>query len=84
MDFPNYALQCETELVKGYISELPASKKEIENNISVFSNMRALEIMSWPVSDWTNDYRLANQDKARKVIEASLNYLEWRKRKKQR
>ncbi|MGM0601154.1 MAG: phosphotransferase enzyme family protein [Candidatus Rifleibacteriota bacterium] len=84
MDFPNYALQCETELVKGYISELPASKKEIENNISVFSNMRALEIMSWPVSDWTNDYRLTNQDKARKVIEASLNYLEWRKRKKQR
>lgn len=79
MDFPKYALQCETELVKGYVFELPESKKAIANNMSVFTNMRALEIMTWPVSDWTNDYRQANEDKARKNIESCLNYLAWRK-----
>jgi hypothetical protein len=38
--------------------------------------MRVLEVMTWPVSSWTEEYRSENADEARANIKDCIAYLE--------
>ena len=76
MDYPKFAKHCRKNLLNGYLSVIPEAEQKIRNDINFFTKMRALEIMTWPVSSWTEEYRLENADEARRNIENCIAYLE--------
>lgn len=76
MDYPKFAKHCRKNLINGYLSVIPEARQVIESDIDVFTKMRVLEVMTWPVSSWTEEYRLKNTDEARANIEDSIAYLE--------
>ena len=76
MDYPKFAKHCRKNLLNGYLSVIPNAEQKIRNDIDFFTKMRALEVMTWPVSSWTEEYRLENADEARTNIEICISYLE--------
>lgn len=75
VDAPERASECRRALVQGYCSVLPEAALILENDLPVFEAMRSLEVMTWPVSDWTPERRAADEDDARENIEASIVHL---------
>jgi Ser/Thr protein kinase RdoA (MazF antagonist) len=76
MDYPNFAKKCRENLVQGYLSVNPNADRVIKNDLEIFTKMRVLEVMTWPVSSWTEEYRLKNSDEAKKNINDCVTYLE--------
>ncbi|GAB4400428.1 MAG: hypothetical protein OHK0053_22020 [Microscillaceae bacterium] len=76
MDYPKFVKHCRKNLLKGYLSVFPEVEQEIRNDIDIFTKIRVLEVMTWPVSSWTEEYRKENADEARKNLEDCIAYLE--------
>jgi Ser/Thr protein kinase RdoA (MazF antagonist) len=76
MDYPKFARQCRENLISGYLSVIPKANRIIENDVEIFTKMRVLEVMTWPVSSWTEEYRLINSDRAKRNIKSCVTYLE--------
>jgi Ser/Thr protein kinase RdoA (MazF antagonist) len=64
---PRRARACRRQLVDGYLSVMPDAAEVIQDDLPIFEAMRCLEIITWPVSDWTPER--SSNDKA----EAKLN-----------
>ena len=67
LDAPRRARACRRQLVDGYLSVMPDAAEVIQDDLPIFEAMRCLEIITWPVSDWTPEN--SSNDKA----EAKLN-----------
>jgi hypothetical protein len=63
-------------LVDGYRSVLPEAAGVLQTDLAVFEAIRSLEVMTWPVSDWTPERYAEDEDEARENIEASIAHLE--------
>ncbi|MFM7379025.1 MAG: phosphotransferase enzyme family protein, partial [Erythrobacter sp.] len=54
-DAPERGDACRANLVDGYLSILPEASEPLRNELAVFEAMRSLEVMTWPVSDWSEE-----------------------------
>lgn len=75
VDASDRAPQLRRALVEGYLSVLPEAAGVLQEALVVFEAMRSLEVMTWPVSDWTPERYAEEEDEARDNIEASIAQL---------
>lgn len=76
VDAPGRAAECRQNLLEGYVSVLPEAASVLTRDLPVFEGMRALEVMTWPVSDWAPERLEEGEDEARGNIEASVAHLD--------
>lgn len=75
VDKPDVVEQRRSDLIRGYLSILPETEPIISANLDIFTAMRCLEIMTWPVSDWTPESAQENEEEARENISVCVEYL---------
>ncbi|MEM1309356.1 MAG: phosphotransferase [Cyanobacteria bacterium P01_H01_bin.153] len=73
LDEPDVAERRRSDLIRGYLSILPETEPIISTDLDVFTAMRCLEIMTWPVSDWSPGH--TREDEASKNISTCVKYL---------
>jgi hypothetical protein len=54
----------------------PEAERIVDKTLPVFEAMRSLEVITWPVSDWSPERLARDQDEARDNIEVSVCHLE--------
>jgi Ser/Thr protein kinase RdoA (MazF antagonist) len=75
LDEPDVAERRCGDLIRGYFSILPETEPIISANLDVFTAMRCLEVMTWPVSDWSPERAQEDEDEARENISVCVEYL---------
>lgn len=76
IDAPERGDACRSNLIAGYTSVLPQAENAVHEHLHVFEAMRSLEVMTWPVSDWSPERLNEDEDEAIENIELSSRYLE--------
>lgn len=76
VDAPERAEACRQNLVKGYCSVAPEAASIINETLPVFEAIRCLEVITWPVSDWSPERLSENEVNATENIEVSVRHLE--------
>lgn len=76
IDSPERGEACRANLIDGYLSILPQAAEPLRSELPVFEAMRSLEVMTWPVSDWSSARAEEDQEDAIENIELSCEHLE--------
>jgi Ser/Thr protein kinase RdoA (MazF antagonist) len=76
IDCPERGEACRANLIDGYLSILPQAAEPLRRELAMFEAMRSLEVMTWPVSDWSSERSEEDEDEAIENIELSCEHLE--------
>jgi Ser/Thr protein kinase RdoA (MazF antagonist) len=76
VDAPERGEACRQNLVAGYLSVAPQAASSLDKSLPVFEAMRSLEVITWPVSDWSPQRLAEDEDEARENVEVSVRHLE--------
>lgn len=76
IDDPERGEACRRNLLSGYTSVLPQTAAILADDLRIFEAMRSLEVMTWPVSDWSEQQFEEDKDDAIENIGLSCEHLE--------
>jgi Ser/Thr protein kinase RdoA (MazF antagonist) len=76
VDAPERGEVCRQNLVAGYCTVTPEAEPIVDKTLPVFEAMRSLEVITWPVSDWSPERLAEDKEEARDNIEVSVCHLE--------